>query len=120
MASALKAALHRIGTLLLAMAAGTAMQPGRVAEAAIDAQQAAGPAEQDAWTQAQRADTAVAYQRYLELYPMGMHMEEAFRRIVERSLNRAPTRRLVDIEPALGPAGDAKPISVAAASLSLY
>jgi hypothetical protein len=117
---ALKAALHRIGTLLLATAAGAAMQPGRVAEAAIDAQQAASPAEQAAWTQAQRADTAAAYQRYLELYPMGLHMEAAFRRIVEDSLTRAPARRLVDIAPALGPAGDAKPMSVAAASLSLY
>ena len=118
---AIKAALHRIGTLLLATAAGGAMQPGQVAQAAIDtAQQATSPAEQEAWSAAQRADSAVAYQRYLELFPMGVHMEEAFRRIVERSLNRAPSRRLVDIEPALGPAADAKPLSVAAASLSLY
>jgi hypothetical protein len=118
---ALKAALHRIGTLLLATAAGGALQPGRVAQAAVGTeQQAMSPAEQDAWSAAQRADTAVAYQRYLELFPMGAHMEEAFRRIVERSLNRAPNRRLVDIEPALGPPGDARSLSVAAASLSLY
>ncbi len=121
MQPALKAALRRIGTLLLATAAGGALQPGRPVQAAIDAARpAAGPAEQEAWREAQRADSAVAYQRYLELFPIGLHMEEAFRRIVARSLNRAPARRLVEIEPALGPPGTARSLSVAAANLSLY
>lgn len=118
---AIKAALNRIGTLLLATAAGTAMQPVPVARAAIGAaQQATSPAEEAEWAAAERADTAAAYQRYLEFYPMGIHMEEAFRRIVDRSLQRAPDRRLIDIAPALGPAGEAAPLSVAAADLSLY
>ena len=84
------------------------------------AQQATSPAEEAEWAAAERADTAAAYQRYLEFYPMGIHMEEAFRRIVDRSLQRAPDRRLIDIAPALGPAGEAAPLSVAAADLSLY
>ena len=118
---AIKAALHRVGTLLLATAAGSAMQPAPVAQAAIGAtQRAASPAEEADWAAALRADTPAAYQRYLEFYPMGVHMEEAFRRIVDRSLQRAPNRGLIDIAPALGPAGEAAPLAVAAADLSLY
>lgn len=118
---ALKAVLHRIGTVLLATATGGAMQPGRSAHGAVEpTQQSPGPAEQQVWGAAQRTGTAGAYQRYLELYPMGEHMEEAFRLIVERSLSRASARRLVDIEPALGPPGGAPELAVAVASLSLY
>ena len=118
---AFKAALHRIGTLLLATATGGALPAGHQAHAAVEpAQEFANPAEEAAWGEARRVGTAGAYQRYLELYPMGEHMEEAFKRIVERSLSKAPARRLVDIEPALGPPAGTSPLTVAAASLSLY
>ena len=121
MASALKAALQRIGTLLLAAVAGGAVQPAQVAQAALDTgEQAPGPGEQEVWAEATRVDTAMAYQRYLELYPMGLHMEEAFRRIVERSLTRPRPGRLVEIEPALGPPGGSPGVAIAAADLSLY
>jgi hypothetical protein len=47
--------------------------------------QAPGDSEAAAWEAAQSADTIEAYQRYLEIYPLGPHAAEAFRSIVELS-----------------------------------
>jgi hypothetical protein len=50
--------------------------------------QAQTPADADdrAWTEAQELDTAEAYQRYLEQFPVGRHVEGAFRNLVEEQL----------------------------------
>jgi hypothetical protein len=47
--------------------------------------QAPGDSEAAAWEAAQSAGTIEAYQRYLEIYPLGPHAAEAFRSIVELS-----------------------------------
>ncbi len=49
------------------------------------AQQAADP-DDSAWTSAQQLGTAEAFQRYLEQYPVGRHVEEAFRGLVEQQV----------------------------------
>ena len=49
------------------------------------AQQAADP-DDSAWTSAQQLGTAEAYQRYLEQFPVGRHVEEAFRGVVEHQV----------------------------------
>ena len=121
MPPALKAVLHRFGTLLLAATAGAAVQPGTVARGAVDpAQAAVGPAEQETWAAAQRSGSAAAYQRYLELFPTGAYAEEAFRRLVESSLIARPVARLVDIEPGAGPDQPPRERVVAATDLALY
>jgi hypothetical protein len=118
---AIKAALHRLGTVLLAGVAGGAMQPGQPARGAVEPrQEAVGPAEQETWAAAQRVGTPAAYQRYLELFPLGAYAEEAFRRLVERSLKGQPVQRLVDIEPGAGPGDPPRQRVVAAAELTLY
>jgi hypothetical protein len=43
-----------------------------------------------AWAAASEAGTAEAYQQYLEAFPAGRHAEEAFRRLIEGSLEVAP------------------------------
>ena len=43
-----------------------------------------------AWAAASEAGTAEACQQYLEVYPAGRHAEEAFRCLVEGSLDVAP------------------------------
>jgi hypothetical protein len=50
--------------------------------------QAPGDSEAAAWQAAQAAGTIEAYQRYLEIYPLGPHAAEAFRSIVELSTER--------------------------------
>jgi hypothetical protein len=118
---ALKAALHRLGTVLLATVAGGAMHSGKPVLGAVDpTQQAANPAEQETWASAQRAGTASAFQRYLELFPTGAFAEDAFRLLIERSLQQRPVAELVDIEPGAGPGTAARQRVVAAADLSLY
>lgn len=121
MRPALKAALDRIRAVLLAAVAGGAAQLGGQAHAAIDAEQSMlGAAEQQSWADAQQRKTAQAYQRYLELYPTGQFAEEAFRLIIERSFQTVPVRRLIDIEPALGPASRGIERVVPAIALALY
>lgn len=121
MSPALKAALDRCRTLLLAAVAGGAAGMGGTAPAAIGPQsQAVTPAEAAAWSAAQRARTPEAYQRYLELFPIGPHAEEAFRLLIERSFQRQPVPQLVDLEPALGPGVPERTRVVAAADLALY
>jgi len=121
MRPALKAALDRFRALLLAAVAGGAAQLGGQAHGAVEAEQSVlSSAEQQSWADAQQRKTAQAYQRYLELYPTGQFAEEAFRLIIERSFRTAPVRRLVDIEPALGPEGSAVERMVTAAALALY
>lgn len=118
---ALKAALRRLGTVLLASVAGGAMQPGQVAHGAVEpAQEVVTPAEQEIWDAARRAGTLSAYQRYLELFPTGAYAEDAFRLLIERSLPARPVTRLVDIEPGAGPGTAPRERVVAAADLALY
>jgi hypothetical protein len=50
------------------------------------AQQPADP-ETVAWERARDENTLGAYQRYLELYPLGLHSTEAFQAIVELTLS---------------------------------
>ena len=121
MRPALKAALHRLGTLLLATVAGSAMQPGEPTYGAADPEQVAGnPAELETWSDARRAGTVAAFQRYLELFPTGTYAEEAFRRLIERTLRDRPVERLVDIRPAAGPDELPRERVIAAADLTLY
>jgi len=46
------------------------------------------PADADdrAWSNARELGTAEAYQRYLEQFPVGRHVEEAFRGLVEEQM----------------------------------
>ena len=50
--------------------------------------QAQTPADADdrAWTSAQELGTAQAYQQYLEQFPVGRHVEDAFRSLVEEEV----------------------------------
>jgi len=52
------------------------------------AAQAQAPADADdrAWINAREADTAEAYQRYLQQFPVGRYVEEAYRSLVEEQL----------------------------------
>jgi hypothetical protein len=124
MRPALKAALEHVRALLLAAAAGGAGQLGGQAQAAVDPaeqqQELISAAEQKVWAEAQQANTAEAYQRYLELFPTGQFAEDAFRFLIERSLSARPVRALVDIEPAAGPGDLPRERLVAAADLALY
>jgi len=43
-----------------------------------------------AWQDAQQEGTLAALQGYLETFPTGRHSEEAFRQIVEQSLQEEP------------------------------
>ena len=47
-------------------------------------------ADDAAWAAAAEADTPEAYQRYLEEFPAGRHVEEAFRLLIETQLEVAP------------------------------
>jgi hypothetical protein len=124
MRPALKAALDQLRALLLAAAAGGAGQLGGQAQAAVDPaeqrQELVSAAEQKVWAEAQQANTAEAYQRYLELFPTGQFAEDAFRLLIERSLTALPVKALVDIEPAAGPGDLPRERLVAAADLALY
>jgi hypothetical protein len=121
MGPAMKAALDRLRTLLMAVAAGGATQIGGPAQAAVSAeQQMISAAEQKTWAEAEKKKTPEAYQRYLELFPTGQHAEEAFRLLIERSFKNRPVRRLVDVEPPLVPGGPDRQRVIAAAALSLY
>jgi hypothetical protein len=53
---------------------------------AVHAQQP-GDADDAAWGAAQSAGTAEACQRYLDQFPVGRHANEAFRCLVEESLD---------------------------------
>lgn len=55
---------------------------GLAGSGAAEAQQPSN-ADDAAWAAARRADTAEAYQRYLEEFPVGRHAEQAFRALVE-------------------------------------
>ena len=124
MRPALKAALDQLRALLLAAAAGGAGQLGGQAQAAVDPaeqrQELVSAAEQKVWAEAQQAETAEGYQRYLELFPTGQFAEDAFRLLIERSLAARPVRALVDIEPGAGPGDLPRERLVAAADLALY
>ncbi len=121
MPPALKAVFDRCRGLLLAAAAGGITGLGGAAPAAVGPEaQGAGAAETAAWSEAQRARSPEAYQRYLELFPVGPHAEEAFRLLIERSFQRRPVLRLVDVEPPQVAGGVDRTRVVAAAELALY
>jgi hypothetical protein len=121
MSPAFKAALHRFRTMLLAVAAGGALPIGGSGHAAIEpGQQEASPADQEAWAVAQQARTVAAYQRYLELFPVGVHAEDAFRELIEQSFSGQTAKRVVDLEPPLVPGGLPQRRMITAAALSLY
>jgi hypothetical protein len=50
-------------------------------------------ADDAAWAAASDAGTAEACQQYLEAFPAGQHAEEAFRCLIEGSLEMAPDAR---------------------------
>jgi hypothetical protein len=83
---------ERLRTLLLAAAAGGAVQVPHASQAAIS------PQEQAAWDRARGSGNADAFQRYLELYPTGVYAEQAFRILIEKSW-RAPKRKAPPIAP---------------------
>lgn len=43
-------------------------------------------ADEQAWSTARQLGTANAYQQYLEQFPVGRHVEEAFRNLVEEQV----------------------------------
>lgn len=47
-------------------------------------------ADDAAWAAAVAADTPEAYQQYLEEFPAGRHVEDAFRLLIESQLEVAP------------------------------
>ena len=51
------------------------------------AQRAVDPSEEATWSAARGAGTSAAFERYLDLYPVGRYAEEAFRCIVELSVD---------------------------------
>jgi hypothetical protein len=75
----LKALITGLRAFLIAAIAGGG--------AAAQAQRAAGTGEEAAWNAARAAGTVGAYERYLELYPVGRYAEEAFRCVVELSID---------------------------------
>jgi hypothetical protein len=121
MPSALKAALERCRALLLAVAAGGVTQLAGHADAAIDPElRQARAADERSWVAAEQSRTPEAYQRYLELFPTGVHAEEAFRLLIELSFERRSVSQLVDVELPAGPLGEPWQRVVAAADLALY
>lgn len=48
--------------------------------------QTPGDADDQAWSRAEQVGTAQAYQQYLEEFPIGRHVEEAFRSLVEEEV----------------------------------
>lgn len=56
-----------------------------LASIAVSSAHAQAPADPDtaAWNRARQEHTVEAYQRYLELYPLGAHSAEAFQAMVE-------------------------------------
>jgi hypothetical protein len=66
--------------LLLATLAGVAGVQAQDLPSADDA----------AWAAAAAADTPEAYQQYLEEFPAGRHVEEAFRLLIESQLEGNP------------------------------
>jgi hypothetical protein len=82
----------RLRTLLVAAAAGGAVQVPHTGHTAIS------PQEQAAWDRARGSGSAEAFQRYLELYPTGVYAEQAFRILVEKSW-RAPKRKAPPVAP---------------------
>lgn len=69
----------RLTALLLATVAGTSPALSQSTDS-----------DSAAWQDAQQEGTLGALQGYLETYPSGKHSEEAFRQIVEQSLQEEP------------------------------
>jgi hypothetical protein len=121
MRPALKAALDRLRALLLAAAAGSAPPLAVHAQPAVDSEQSLiSAAEQKSWAEAQQAQSAAGYERYLELFPTGYYAEEAFRLLIERSLRDRPVRALVDVDPPAQPGALGRRHTMETAALALY
>ena len=79
--------MKRLAAVLLGLRAlaitALAGSPGAHAQGAPSADDAA-------WAAASDAGTAEACQRYLEAFPAGQHAEEAFRCLIEGSMEIAP------------------------------
>ncbi len=96
---------------LLLLAAST----GHAAQAAVPGNGAVRITEAQVWQAAREIGTAEAYQRYLQLFPVGAYAEDAFRCIVERSVGLDSC--------AIEPSGGARGLGAAAVAgtlLALY
>lgn len=63
-----------------------------LASIAVSGAQGQNPTDPEtaAWNRARQENTLEAYQRYLELYPLGAHAAEAFQATVELMLSLEP------------------------------
>jgi hypothetical protein len=79
---------RREGQLMRWIAAFYASLRAFAVAAIAGSAQAQAPADPDdqAWGNAQALGTAAAYQQYLEQFPIGRHIEEAFRNLVEEQM----------------------------------
>lgn len=75
--------------------------------------QAQGPADREtaAWDAARGEDTVDAYQRYLELFPLGRHSGEAFRCIVELTVD-PDADSICSLAPGAGPPTSSRGLGV--------
>jgi hypothetical protein len=78
--------MHRLATLFLGL---RALLLATLAGAPVHGQ-GLPSADDAAWAAAVTADTPEAYQEYLEEFPAGRHVEEAFRLLIETQLEDAP------------------------------
>ena len=80
-------AMKRLAAVLLGL---RALAITALAGSPIGHAQAAPSADDAAWAAASDAGTAEACQQYLEAFPAGHHAEEAFRCLIEGSMEIAP------------------------------
>jgi hypothetical protein len=79
--------VKRMAALFLSL---RALVIATLAGAPVGQTQEAPSADDAAWAAASELGTAAAYQGYLEAFPAGRHAEEAFRRLIEGSLEAVP------------------------------
>jgi hypothetical protein len=79
--------VNRLATLLLGL---RALLLATLAHSPAVHAQGVPSADDAAWAAAAEAGTADAYQQYLEEFPAGRHVEEAFRLLIETQLDAAP------------------------------
>jgi hypothetical protein len=79
--------MHRLATLFISL---RALLIATLAGAPVGHAQGLPSADDAAWSAALTADTPEAYQQYLEEFPAGRHVEEAFRLLIESQLEGAP------------------------------
>ena len=81
------AAMNRLATLIISL---RALVIAAVAGAPAAHGQRVPGSDEAAWAAAVEADTAEAYQQYLEDFPVGRYAEDAFRALIESQLEVAP------------------------------